>query len=204
MALDKRFEWIIFDLGGVLIEITPDRFYQNMSKEINIPVEFIQSYKESMALGYKEPEIIINEFINKYGLNITSDYFIKKFVELYIGKKIDGMFEFVKELKKEGYKIGLLSNTNKLHINYLKHKFSNFKDFDAVFYSYEIHINKPSLDAYRYVLEKLKVEPNKILFIDDTYENIKSAESLGIECIQVRMNHPSIKMIKHRLEDEKA
>jgi len=199
MAISKKFEWIIFDLGGVLIKITPDRFYKYISDEINISIRIIQSYKEDMALGYQEPEKIIEGFINKYRLNITADYFIKNFCELYIGKKIDGMFDFIKELKRSGYKLGLLSNTNKLHIEYLQHKFNDFEVFDTVFYSYKIHHSKPDIKIYEYVLRQLKTDPDKIFFIDDTESNIKAASSLGIQCLQVEINKPSIQKIKDKI-----
>jgi len=77
-----------------------------------------------------------------------------------------------------------LSNTNKLHIDWIKDKvefYDDFKNQFHVFYlSHEINLRKPNANIYEFVLLENNLKPEECLFIDDTKENTDSASKLGI------------------------
>lgn len=52
--------------------------------------------------------------------------------------------------------------------------------FDAVICSAEEGVRKPWKEAYRLAFERLRVSPREALFVDDSEENVKAAETLGI------------------------
>jgi len=47
--------------------------------------------------------------------------------------------------------------------------------------SHEIHLRKPNTDIYEFVLEENQLIPEETFFIDDTEENTRTAEKLGIK-----------------------
>ena len=76
-----------------------------------------------------------------------------------------------------------MSNTNDLHIDFIKQNVSFYEDFkncfDVFYLSQEIHLRKPNADIFEFVLKENNLIPNECLFIDDTKENTKTAEDLG-------------------------
>jgi putative hydrolase of the HAD superfamily len=94
-------------------------------------------------------------------------------------------YQFLKKLSAEkNYKLILLSNTNEIHIDWVKENVPFFEDFkacfDAFYLSHEINFRKPDAEIYEYVLEQHDLKPKECLFIDDTKENTEAAKNLGI------------------------
>lgn len=93
--------------------------------------------------------------------------------------------DFIKQLAaRKEYQLILLSNTNELHINWIKKNipfYLEFKNcFNAFYLSHEIHLRKPNKDIFQFVIDKHRLTPSETLFIDDTIANTKSAKQLGI------------------------
>jgi putative hydrolase of the HAD superfamily len=94
-------------------------------------------------------------------------------------------YHFIKKLAEEkNYRLILLSNTNEIHIDWVKEKvpfFEEFKScFDAFYLSHEINLRKPNSDIFEFVLNKHQLKAEECLFIDDVLENTTAAEKLGI------------------------
>lgn len=93
--------------------------------------------------------------------------------------------EFLKGLKEEGkYRLLLLSNTNDLHIDYVKKHVPFFEEFEkcfeAFYLSQKISMRKPDAEIFRFVLDSHDLKPSEVLFIDDTKENTDAAAKLGM------------------------
>ena len=99
--------------------------------------------------------------------------------------------KLIEELKSR-YDLFLLSNTNPIHHRYFnrlfieKYDYPTFKDFfKKAYLSYEIKCRKPDKKIFEYVLKDSTLNPAETLFVDDRIENIKAAESVGIQCIHL-------------------
>ncbi|MFC4722145.1 HAD-IA family hydrolase [Geojedonia litorea] len=93
--------------------------------------------------------------------------------------------EFLQGLaSNKAYKLILLSNTNVLHIDWIKNNvyfYNEFKNcFDFFYLSQEIQMRKPNTNIYEFVLNNSSSHPKETLFIDDTPENTLTASRLGI------------------------
>ncbi|WP_339609100.1 HAD family phosphatase [uncultured Planktosalinus sp.] len=81
------------------------------------------------------------------------------------------------------YQLLLLSNTNELHIDWIKQHinvYEQFKNcFDAFYLSHEINLRKPDAAIYQIILKNHKLKADQVLFIDDTNENTQAAKQLG-------------------------
>jgi putative hydrolase of the HAD superfamily len=81
------------------------------------------------------------------------------------------------------YRIFLLSNTNQIHIDYcmLNPNFQIIKSkFEKVYLSHEIHMRKPNVETYEFVLNDAQLQASQTLFIDDTIKNIDGAKRTGL------------------------
>jgi FMN phosphatase YigB (HAD superfamily) len=92
---------------------------------------------------------------------------------------------FLNDLKSQGsYRLFLLSNTNEIHIDFIKNKYDFFEDFkscfDQFYLSHEVRMRKPNREIFELVLQENRLDPKECLFIDDTKENTDSADLLGI------------------------
>jgi len=91
--------------------------------------------------------------------------------------KDEHMFEIASAIKSQA-DILVLSNTNEVNAEYMK---QDIKDLtDTMVYSFQAGYLKPDARIFEYALQVAGVLPNRVLFIDDTEENIAAAESLGI------------------------
>lgn len=97
------------------------------------------------------------------------------------------MLKFAKALRDKGYKTSILSNMI-FPITWLNRNFVDFKGFDPVIISSEVGHSKPDLEIYKILLNRINLEPNEIIFIDNKPSNLVPAAKLGINVIHAR--HP--------------
>lgn len=176
---------IIFDFGNVFINLDIEGFIAQTLKKLNI--NKIPEEIKAFNNVYEQGLISTNEFIEFYMENFPSlskediidtwNSILKHFPKHRL--------DFLKDLKTSNkYKLILLSNTNDLHINWIKENVSFYNEFkncfDAFYLSHEINLSKPNADIYKFVLNTNSLKAETCLFIDDNKDNIDSANTLGI------------------------
>ena len=96
-------------------------------------------------------------------------------------KSNDPVINIAKSLKKQGYKIGYLSNTEIPAIAFFKKQKYDFLDV-SVFSCLEGYV-KPEKEIYEITLNRLGVKPEEAIFIDDKEIHIEAAKKLGINTV---------------------
>jgi HAD superfamily hydrolase (TIGR01509 family) len=92
--------------------------------------------------------------------------------------------EFVKKLKKQGYKVYIFSNWDP-SFALMKEKYPEIVGlFDDIVISGDIHLIKPDLNYYYRAIEKCGIDINRAIFFDDQEVNVKAAQSIGLASIQ--------------------
>ncbi len=176
---------IAFDWGGVLIKNPVDDFVKECANTIDVSEkDFRNNYSNfrdefergftSESVLWKKMEKILNREI-AYKNSIWFDCFKK----VYYPQK--NIFDLVKKLKKIGYKIALLSNTEVPAMEYFQELKYNY--FEVTVFSCAEGVVKPESQIYNILLDRLKLSANQILFIDDKEENIMGARKTGIKSI---------------------
>lgn len=84
------------------------------------------------------------------------------------------------------YKIVLCSNAMSEFIRNILKKNAIEQLFDEIFISSEIHEAKPDVQYFKKVIEDLRVSPSEIMYFDDSFVNVKTAEVLGLKAIRFR------------------
>ncbi|SDB43706.1 putative hydrolase of the HAD superfamily [Flavobacteriaceae bacterium MAR_2010_188] len=176
---------LIFDFGNVFINLDKDGARINALNLFKIDefTDWMIETNENYEKGLIPTDDFITYYMDKYpkiteyGILDSWNYIIEDFPE----KRL----RFIKQLAKEhNYKLILLSNTNHLHIEWIKYKMRSFEEFydcfDRFYLSHEIGMRKPDLEIYRTVLDRDQLVAEECLFIDDTKENTDAAETLGI------------------------
>ena len=60
-----------------------------------------------------------------------------------------------------------------------------FNSFDKLFFSFEIGYHKPDIQIFEHVLSETKYFTDETIFIDDSIENLNTAQNMGIHTIPV-------------------
>ena len=191
---------ILFDLGDTVFDPDwrgmNDRMVEETGISIFMPKEIKKRYKEDVLNG-KLPMRTIFELILK---DVDSDKNVNEIIKLYkknydifspINKK---MIDLIKILKNK-YKIFALSNTNEIHKEVNMNR-GLFKNFDETFLSFEMKLSKPNKKIFSVILERTKLKPEEIVFIDDNQENIKNASELGFVGIRYKNYDQLINRLK--------
>lgn len=180
---------VIFDLGGVLVEIDPLLFLDNISHEFNVTQETLthntngQVHQEFMK-GNLTGEQFHNIICKKYNHSLDIDKFINIWNTILI-RQNEAVSGIVQELQSQ-YGLALLSNIDPWHFRYCNENYPVLNVFEDKFLSYEMNLLKPELEIYLRVVDNLKLQADECLFIDDLEENISAAKQAGLHAIQFR------------------
>ena len=174
---------IIFDMGGVIVDYKEEQYYDYLSKKYNINRALIPKVFdpliEEMECGKMKLSEMLQIVSKKLGITKEEIEWTSAFKR--IGKRNEKMLKLLKILSKN-YKVYLLSNISKSRYTEALKDFINNETnlFDKRFASCYIGFRKPDKRIYRYVLKNINVRADEAVFIDDREENIKGAESVGI------------------------
>lgn len=97
-------------------------------------------------------------------------------------EQFNDMEQLIVELKNQGYKIYLLSNCSMQFYDYYTKK-SIFSHFDGYYISAKYQLLKPSKTIYKSFLQTFDLNADECIFIDDMFENVEAAQSVGIKGI---------------------
>ncbi len=79
--------------------------------------------------------------------------------------------------------VGVISNTNEIHVDWLDENLPELDQFDLVMMSSEVGMTKPDPALFRLALDLLEVPPDRALFIDDMEEYVAGARAIGMAAI---------------------
>jgi glucose-1-phosphatase len=185
---------IIFDLGGVLLHLDFDKTIQAFE---NIGAQDFQAIysknKQNELFDLMDKGLISNndfiEGLRQLGQLQGSDVAIEMAWNAMLLNFPEHKYDYLIALKKQGYRLFLLSNTNSIHqkafeanfIQYYHHPIQNL--FEKTYYSHHIHLRKPNKDIFEFVLKDKALEISETIFIDDTEQHVRGAESVGIRAV---------------------
>ena len=150
-----------------------DSILKEIKKYKICSIKSVEEFKETYKLMQKE-----------FNLNKSFDEFVKLHNE--ITDKIDyytDVSDYEKSLKDK-CKIGIFSNLTIFDKERLD-KQVDLSKYDYVFLSYEYGFQKPEIEIYKIVQEKVDLKPEDILFIDDAEKNINTAKEMGWNTLQI-------------------
>ena len=191
----KSIRNIIFDLGGVILNIDPqltkDAFLKlgwNDFYEDNNQL-FIKELFRNLEKGSSSPEVFredIRKMIDAQREDIEIDTAWSAMILDIPPERV----RYLEELKKS-YKLYLLSNTNEIHRIKFHRDFeadfgySLYDLFEHNFYSHEMGMRKPNPLIYLQALKEADLVPEETLFIDDMEENTEAAKTTGMKVLNI-------------------
>ena len=196
MCLQRPLQAVIFDLGDVL-------FTWSAETKTNVPATVLQQILFSNTwFEYERGRVTREDCFEKVAVefSLNKSQVEKAFVQAHQSLRPDEVVvAFLKDLRSDGkLKIYAMSNIGKEDFADLEHKM-DWSLFDDVYASGDVGMRKPDPDFFRYVLDKIKIAPDRVIFVDDKQENVASANSIGMN--SVLFNESTILDLKRRLND---
>jgi glucose-1-phosphatase len=187
---------IIFDLGGVLINLDPERTRKSFIK-LGTPHfdQLFTVYKatqlfDDLETGHADPETFIKTLQKETAKGTTEKDIIDAWNAMLLDFRVESL-DFVNQLKDK-YPTFLFSNTNIIHHQSFQQTIKEttpYESVDALFhkayYSHEIGMRKPVVDAYRYIITEKGLDAAQTLFIDDNKDNIQGAKDAGLQTVHL-------------------
>ena len=98
-------------------------------------------------------------------------------------EEIHGTVAAARALRARGIKVGVLSNTNAVHFEFLRKRMPLLTELPHVFASHELGCRKPSAEAFERTLARMGVTASRTVFVDDLAENIAAARAVGLQVV---------------------
>jgi len=182
---------IIFDLGGVLLNIDPKKTIEafgRLGMEQLIGDKGL-SYDHDIFYLMEQGKVTPEEFRNGVRQLISAEVTDDQIDTAWTAMLLDfpaNRVELVKNLRNN-YKIYLFSNTNAIHVakyqaNFKsQHGFEVSSLFEIDFYSNEIGCRKPSPESFQEIIRLSGINPEESIFIDDSLPNVEAAIGCGLK-----------------------
>lgn len=183
---------IIFDFGGVIININPANVGDSLAKMGVANVDKLhqklidEKVYLNLEIGAISPQNFRDAVKNYAGCGLTDTQVDKAWNSLILNipsNRIEAL-----KIAAANYRTFLLSNTNEIHYiyynDYVRNTFgveSLRVFFEKAYFSHDMGMRKPSEEIFSVVLQENDLDPNETLFIDDSKGNLPPAEQLGIK-----------------------
>lgn len=190
---------LIFDLGGVIINLDTARTFESFSKLSGIPAVELQHKSKQVSLfgDYEKGMMTDEEFRAE-----LKDFLSGDFSDASIDRAWNAMLLDIPSAKlqllertKKTHRTFLLSNTNNIHLECFNKIVKHTTGLDSIdsyfhkaYYSHLLKMRKPDDEIYLHVLEQNKLNPAETLFMDDNRDNLEGAKRVGIQAAHIA--HP--------------
>lgn len=199
-VLDKKN--LIFDLGGVLLDIDPDATLDAL-RELGVGERFLtdglnlrNDMLSGLECGFVSPEDMYAAFAGSMGVECSRMVCerIKSAWCAMLGDVAVEKLRCLRCLRARGYRVFLLSNTNAVHWGIIEEKLKAVEGrplvdyFDGVYLSFEMNVCKPDVAIFKKLLACEGLEAADCAFFDDSRDNCAAAVSLGIASYVMERN----------------
>jgi glucose-1-phosphatase len=194
--LPDRITTLIFDLGGVIVDLAPEQTLHEFASLAHKPVEeIVRIYTRHAAFyAYETGKIESDEFRDSiralFELNATDQEIDRCWNAMLLGIPQEKL-TMLTNLKKHFTTLAF-SNTNSIHLTYINEIILKGNVLDTYFhhahYSHMLGMRKPEQEIYKYVLKAQGLQADQTFFLDDNVDNINAASAVGIKTLLIE--HP--------------
>ena len=182
---------LLFDLGGVIIDIDFARVFESWSVDSGVSVATLCS-RFSMDACYERHErgeIPVAEYFESLrstlGIALTDAQFERGWNAVFVGE-VPGITRLLHDVSSR-FPLYVFSNSNAAHHAYWARRYaSTLSLFRKVFVSCKLGRRKPETEAYAAVAEAMGTALPGILFFDDFIDNVDAAKRIGMQAVHVK------------------
>lgn len=175
-------EAVIFDIGNVLIEWQPERYYDRVigetrRKEMFASVD-LHGMNDKIDMGGDFKEVIYDTAEDYPEFRDEIRMWYDNWIEL-ANPVIDHSVRLLRALRAKGVPVFTLTNFGPASFAYAETQFDFLAEFDRRYISGHMKVIKPDPKIYQMVEEDCGIAPEALLFADDRVDNVDMARSRG-------------------------
>lgn len=192
------FKGVIFDMDGTLIEST-EADYRAWEKVFNYYGKSLTYEEYVPLLGIRSADVIVHrigiagEDDVKRVLKEKFDHFVD-----YVGanpiKPVAAAEIFLKSLEPYPVKVALATSSRKEKMTMVLTQLDFMKYFSAIVTGEEVHNSKPAPDIFLKAAERLGLQPEECMVVEDGPVGVAAAKSAGMKCLAITATHPAEKL----------
>ncbi|MEO1934884.1 MAG: HAD-IA family hydrolase [Myxococcales bacterium] len=177
-------EVVLFDLGGVLIELggmADMADFADESDESELWRRWLACpWVRRFERGLCDSQAFAEGMVESWSMDTSADEFLSAFSSWPRGL-FPGARELIGSIDLDrGLEIACFSNTNALHADHHVDRFGIGELFQTRFFSHEMGVLKPDREAFDFVVRALGRPAETILFLDDNEINVRGARAAGL------------------------
>jgi putative hydrolase of the HAD superfamily len=187
-TLASEIEVVLFDLGGVLVELHGvSTMLAWLGGKVSVEEMWAMWLSSPVVRQFESgragPDEFAEQIIRELSLPVDKREFLSTFSNWLRGL-YPGALEVVRSVP-ERFTRATLSNTSVLHWSRLMNDFKLEHAFDHHFASHLTGRLKPDQEAFEHVIETLDCKPSAVFFLDDNALNVDAAKKNGMRAMRV-------------------
>ena len=186
----QKVDALLFDLGNVVFRIDFGRVFARWAEHAGCDAALLRekfSHDEPYQRherGEIESAAYFASLRGSLGVALDDARFLEGWNDLYV-EEMPGIRALLARIAPKIPIYGF-TNSNRAHATrYLKQFAPALRYFRKVFASYEMGLRKPEPAAFAYIAKETGVPAGRILFFDDTLENVEGARACGLQAVHV-------------------
>ena len=211
-SMKRKIRNIAFDLGGVVLALSYEQAVKRFG-ELGLinPRSHLDAFQQKGIFGQlEEGSITAEEFRVELGRIIGRDLSADECFWAwhgYVESVPQRNLQAILQLRCQGYKVCLLSNTNPYMMMWANRDFDGMGHgishyFDHLYLSYECGVMKPDRRIFDIMLQGQQATADETLFVDDSPRNCAAAQALGITTLCPQNNEDWTAALTEILSDE--
>jgi len=184
---------IIFDNDGVLVDSEPLHHAAEKETLASFGLEITQEdFLQYVGVSSKN---MINDWIQKYGLNTTFEEISKIHDQNLIRRfeahlqPMPGIMELLEYIKQKPLKLAVASSSSQELVKTGLDKLGIYELFETVVCGDQVEVAKPDPAIFLKTAQRLEVQPQKCLVIEDSHAGVTAAKAAGMVCIGYKNTH---------------
>lgn len=202
---------VIFDMGGVLIDLDVPRCIQAFIDDLDYPqiTQIIDPCHQKGIFGDMEEGKASADDFRAYVLKDARKGATSEDVDKALWNILAGIEPYKIPLLKrlaENYDVYMLSNNNPIctpraEVMFEEAGFSMTKDFKKCYISYKLKALKPSAECFHAIMEDIGIPAENMLFIDDSQKNVDGSIAAGLPAVYYKPGSDLAALLAEALND---
>ena len=183
-------EAIVFDLGGVLVDVDIRRAFHHWAAAAKVPIEAISSRwkRDEAYCAHERGELDDRRYFaylrRMLGVDIGDEALLAGW-NTVLGEPLADIEPLVERLARE-FPLYVFSNTNPAHIAHFTPRYRKLLSyFRKIVTSCELGRRKPETEAFLALTKLVGTTPERLVFFDDLEENVQGARRAGLQAFRV-------------------
>ncbi|GIX03281.1 MAG: hypothetical protein KatS3mg113_0287 [Planctomycetaceae bacterium] len=174
---------LVFDMGNVLLYFSHERMCQQLAELFDCSAQemrawlFAEHWQESFERGLITGDELTLRMNERWQKQISLERVYQACCDIF-HPNIE-LMRLLPALKARGFRLLLLSNTHRWHIEFVRRRYEIWSWFDDLILSCDVQAMKPEDAIFRAVEQRADCSPFQIFYTDDITQYVQAARHRG-------------------------